>query len=172
MSLPFSRKQGLSWHAVKKAQTVMSDLFLASMILIILLAAIMFVRANYEQRINENVQNDVLVSQAIRISDVLVKTPGEPMNWENESGTPDVLGIASGDRVLSSDKVEAMFALNYPVLQQLTGTSNINITLKTVDGSVIHSTSINESTTISVRIERRVVYDGGVALLYIELWDK
>lgn len=156
----------------KQAQAVMADFFLATVVFMIILTAIIFTKNSYETRIHENLIEEELIFGALEVANVLVKTPGLPSNWEFEPDFVVMPGLASSDRILSTAKIDSFFDLNYSDIQDFMSMGNINLTLKDFNGVVIKSTGIAGPEFVShfIRIERRVLYNDEKAILVVDVW--
>ena len=156
-----------------KAQAVMSDMFLATLVFVILLTALMFTKSNYEQRLEGNLRQEELMAEAFQAAQILVSTPGIPENWETGQANATLLGLADRDRVLSDAKVEAFFNIDYPVSKEILRLDNFNLTLKQLDGTVRKTTAVIETDEVAnaVRVERRVIYNGSITLFVLDVWE-
>lgn len=156
----------------RKSQIAMSDLFLAASIFIILLGAVVYLYSHYTTKFESRQEFNRMQLSAIQITDMLVKSPGKPSNWESdEPDTPklEIMGLAysdAGKRNLSVLKVNAFLNLSYDKTRDILGTEHdFYFRLSTLGGSVIAEKGLNATGARAVSIERRVLYAGQSAIL-------
>lgn len=155
----------------RKAQIAVTDFFIALFIFVILLSFIMLTWNRYNLRLNERLEYEDMLTQALQVSNGLVKTSGYPVNWN--SSNVKVIGLASTDRVLSSDKL-ARF--NNMSDADLIDTFKIApyyfmFQLKNINGSAILAKGYAFSGDRSANIKRIVLYNGKEAIVEFSLWE-
>lgn len=72
-------------------------------------------------------QEDLLRSQAERTADFMVTTEGYPNNWEETGVEVRIPGFATGENILSMEKLEAFHNLSYERQTHLTKTQNFTL---------------------------------------------
>ena len=101
----------------KRGQAAVTDLFVAIGIFIVLVTVTSVLWNLYQVRLMNNMDHDETVVKAFQVSDILLKTPGEPSNWEqnvlnlgSESALPYIkyIGLVEGDRKVPYDKINAL----------------------------------------------------------------
>lgn len=108
----------------RKGQVSSVDAIVASMIfaiLLIFLIAFWFVSID---SIGNVTAKNTLQTPAIAISDLLLKSPGVPENWENDTSSLKVIGLAVSDtdhNVLDMEKLDNFTALEYNMSRELFG---------------------------------------------------
>ncbi len=100
-------------HLNKKGQGMAIDLLFAVIIFLLILGASMaLINSNTTTLVDKNILRE-LQERAIQTTDMLVRTQGQPNNWE-DLGTIDeigVIGLAKRDRVLDEAKVDKFVQL-------------------------------------------------------------
>jgi len=155
----------------KKGQTSMIDMLIASFLFIGLVTLIMVTWTNYNNRLNERLVYDQIQIKAFQVSDLLVKSPGSPTNWEENISSLKVIGLADTDRILSRNKINA-FANNL-TNETIKKTLNLedynfyfllNDTTFGIPPVKIYETGSkpNSTSTIAVNIRRYVILETGI----------
>ena len=91
----------------KKGQAAITDLFIAIAIFIVLITITTIMWHLYNLRFDARIDYDTMVLKTYQIVDTMVKSPGFPDNWEQDTANVVAIGLASGDRILSKEKVSA-----------------------------------------------------------------
>jgi hypothetical protein len=113
-----------------------------------------------------------LESSVISISEILVKSEGQPGNWENDVSSLEVLGLAESENFLSINKVNAFDSISVDQTKSLLGISNdFFISIKTIDGELLFSKGNDLTNASSVSIERIVYYNRTVSKLGVRLYE-
>ena len=155
----------------KKAQIFVIDFFIALFIFSVLLISIMFSWNNYNSKINEKIEYDLLINKAFQISNSLVRSSGFPPGWTEEN--VQIIGLASEDRVLSQSKIDsfAEFPLNTTAKEFKTYDYTFYFILKDINGNKIVDYGTNMTNAKkSATIRRYVVYNDEKATIEITLW--
>lgn len=155
----------------KKAQIFVIDFFIALFIFSILLITIMVSWNNYNTKMNEKADYDLLVNKAFQISNSLVRSNGFPLDWTESSF--QVVGLASEDRVLSQSRLDSFLniPLNETSKEFRTYDYDFYFVLKDINGLKIsdYGTNITNAKK-SATIRRYVVYNNEKATIEFTLW--
>ena len=95
----------------KKSQAVIIDLFIALFIFVLLLSITLIMWNKYANEINEKVIQKEMWIKAYQITDILVQSEGIPKTWHKNFSNINSLGLATMDRKLSLDKLNAFLNL-------------------------------------------------------------
>ena len=90
----------------KKSQTVTLDIVFAMVIFILFVTATFRIWNIYSERFYLNVESQDKWNMAFQITDLLVKSPGYPVDWDKHFADTQILGFAYNDRNLSQDKID------------------------------------------------------------------
>lgn len=155
----------------KKAQIVTTDLFIAVVIFTILMSIIVVSWGRYTTKLDDKLNYEEMQIRAFQISNLLVKSNGNPSNWEN-GGNIESLGLAARDRILSSSKVDAFVNLSYGNITKLLGIRNYDFYFKLKD-SENNSLALKgniPSGDFAVSLRRYVIYENEDAVMEFTLW--
>jgi len=155
----------------KKSQIAITDLFIALFVAAILITVIVFTWNKYTTILEEDISYNEMGVIAFQASDLLVKSKGEPLNWEENPTNVDVLGLASSDRNLSIRKIDAFVNLSYSNASKLLGTGfyNFYFKLKHINGTILTEHGKTPNNTV-INVQRLVWYDDEKAFLEFALW--
>lgn len=157
----------------KKAQIVLTDLFIALFVATILLVVIIFAWNRYSVIIEENSYYEGMQIIAFQTADLLVKSAGEPENWENDPENVYVIGLAGSDRTISEEKLDAFINLPLNISSRSLGIEiyDFYFQLKYINGTRLadygKGSSKNKST---VNVQRLVIYKNEKAVVEFGLW--
>ena len=163
---------------MKKGQAVITDLFIAIAVFIVLVTITTIIWDLYTIRLKMRQDFEDMVVKSIQISDQLVKNPGYPSDWEfNIPSNPDyikILGLAEDDRRLSSDKIDK-FRTNMTdqKIKELLkiGLYNYYFTIKEKNGSILLAKGNNPIGSFNtVNLARLVIYKSQPRIMEFALW--
>lgn len=95
---------------MSKAQIASLDVFIALSLFVFILATFFSVYNYVGEKNLSDLEYKEMAAQALAISDGLVKTSGNPSNWDRND--VEVFGLASEDRVISRQKAEEFCAVS------------------------------------------------------------
>lgn len=157
----------------KRAQLAVTDLFIALFIATILIVIIIFAWNRYTVILEDNVGYEEMQIIAFQVSDLLVKSEGEPEDWENDPSNVDVIGLASSDRELSPKKVEAFVNLSYNITSKSLGVElyHYYFQLKHINGTKMaeHGVIFPSNRSV-VNVPRLVMYENEEAVVEFAVW--
>lgn len=153
-----------------KGQVNALDFFIAISIISILLVSIMLTWNHYETRISSLIVYNDLLTNAIQASDQLVKSPGNPTNWN--SSNVNFIGLIDNDREISSIKLNNFVSLSESeVKEAMKIPHNFYFEIKN-DVEVINFTGTPPSGDVTtVKIQRYVYYENEKAKIELTLWE-
>lgn len=159
--------------AHRKAQLLTMDLLLALVPLTIALSMSANAISGVTSQIQEYAYFYSMQRQANDAADVLVKTPGEPPNW-NSAESPTIAGLAKYGGTLEIENeldLSKIMAVSNSNIVNLIGTSNFNLTMTTANGTLLRALGVaipSNATDIFVA-ERGFFIDPAEALSGITL---
>ncbi len=163
-----------------KAQVWSFDMAISILIFFSAMTALMFTWNYITAQNLEQFEISNAESQALRISDSLVRTQGIPVNWE--SGNPSVLGLASSENILDDAKIEALLAMDYNSVKSLLGIEGYQLYLaliyanstiaKTANGTQAEFGMQHVNEKIIVPVDRYCLYNGDIVTLRLILWTQ
>jgi hypothetical protein len=160
---------------LKRAQMAITDLFIALFAFTILIVVIVFAWNRYALILGENSDYEEMKIIAFQTADLLVKSGGEPEDWEEYPDNVDIIGLASSDRNLSTDKVYALINnISYSNASRSLGVAYYNFSLQI---NHINGTRLEEYRQIPanrsvINVQRLVHYGNEKAVLQFALWRK
>jgi hypothetical protein len=164
----------------KKAQIISIDLIISVIIFIILISFVFLTISRYQTSINENIASQDINVKALQISDLLVKSSGEPSNWEDDVSKLNTIGLASRDRSLHISKITEFLELDYNLTKEKFNveTFDFYFALKELNGALVEIDDDNIEKGLSaglnatnvVTIKRIVLYGGNEKRVEFTLW--
>ncbi len=125
----------------KKGQLNSVDMIMASVVIVILLVFAMVFWFNGILSAQNNIKKNGMEYTAISISDILLKSPGLPSNWTNNTANIQMLGLATSSNVLSSSKLSNFTNISYSNAKNLLGvTSEFYFYVEDLNGSRLYET--------------------------------
>ena len=156
-----------------RAQLLNADLLLAVTLFAVALGAIMLTWNFTKARMEEASWSRELEQRTYTISDVLVRTPGDPVDWESQpAGNITSMGLAGLDGGISQEKVAALKRVDPQRLNGIfqLGKENWHIILRGGDGSIINRAGPAPAGDYAVKSTRIVSYMNRTAFLEFTLW--
>lgn len=143
---------------MSKGQIITSDLILAVTLLTILVIYLGGAIDRSIEKFSESIQLHDLELNAVRISDMLVRTSGSPDNWEDNPNSAIAIGLSSSDRKISYGKLSAFSNLDYQTAKSVMGVSGYEFYFRLVSGGT--EKGLLPAGEKSVRVKRIVSYNG------------
>lgn len=155
----------------RKSQITLTDLFVAIFMATVLIIIIVFAWNRYTTILNDEANYKELQIIAFQTADLLVKSGGQTKGWERSPESVQVIGLASSDRNLSTEKVNAFVNLDYNITSKALGVElyNFHFQLNHINGTKLaeHGKTPSESV---VNVQRIVSYKNEKAVLEFGLW--
>ncbi len=166
-----------------KGQGLAIDFLFAAMIFLLLLNAALNVWSNEAGFVQKEYLLSELENKASPAIDLLVRTNGEPPDWEERDiNQTKIIGLAKSDRVLEPDKVRlfaqwgsAFWSVDYNKLKEKMFLSyDFYFKLSDETGTVIEETEKPPATFLgkvwSVNVKRIVKYGEGAGIVELTLY--
>jgi len=136
----------MGWYGLsRKGQINTLDFLIAILVYTVLLIFIIGFWFVSLAEIEGMVMRDRIDSVAITISDMLLKTPGVPDNWEENSSNAGAIGLVWGQNVLDGEKLSNFTALDYNVSRELLGVDgDFYFYVEDLDGNRLHECGVPE----------------------------
>ena len=152
-----------------RGQIFSTDLLIALVVFILILGMFTTVRTFSKNRLEENMMGQELETICYTAADTLVKTPGHPVNWEDDPNSPATtsIGLVKTDRVLDEGKLMALKEMAPGRLRETlrTGGNNVSIAVKGLGGEVIVQVGDHVEGPSAIMSRRIVTYNGTIASL-------
>ena len=112
---------------------------MASIVFVILLVFTIVFWFNSVSSAQNSVVRNRMEFTAISISDILLKSPGEPSNWTNNTANIQMLGLATSQNVLSTAKLANFSNISYSNMKTILGvTSEFYFYVQDLNGSRLY----------------------------------
>ena len=157
---------------MRKGQIATIDLFIALVVFFILIITVIQIWSLYNHRLGEDMDDETLQLLGFQISDFLVKSPGFPTAWEENVSSLEVIGLASSDRILSQEKINAFITLDYSLLKEKFNIEpfEYKFRIKDMTNNVINESGLNFTGDKSVVTERYVMVKNEKRVMEFTLW--
>jgi hypothetical protein len=155
----------------KKSQLAMGDFIVALVIATLMLMVIMFTWNRYTIVLDENTRFRNMESTALQAADLLVKSPGSPIDWETDISDIQIIGLAVTNRNISLNKLNSFANINYNRSLKLLGLElyNFDFSFSYANGTTISQHGKSTNGTI-ININRIVRFQNEDATLKISVW--
>lgn len=160
----------------KKGQIFSTDLIISVVAFMVIFIFIFSLWGIYSTRLNENMASEELQLLTFQIIDILMKSRGEPNNWEINPSGAKVIGLRLNPGSIDKDKLNAFLSLEY---NQTKGIFNIgrfdyNFKVLDINGSLINNIglSLNQSDSQVVSVNRFVMVENETKEIRFALWRR
>ena len=147
-----------------KGQIMSSDFLVAFFLFLILFIAVTIAWNGMLDSSITDIERKYMESIAMRITDIFVKSPGYPSNWENREIV--AIGLVDHDRRIDQAKLDAFMNMDYETSKDVLGIKGYDYFFRLVRNNVTKGYLGGET---AIFIERRVLYNGDDRLEFI-LW--
>jgi hypothetical protein len=151
-----------------------TDVMAAVIIVIAVATMLLGTWAYIKARMDETAHVQDLKYKVTVLSDILVKTGGNPVGWEGlaDYGAIESIGLVDVDREINEDKLNRVGYIGKDVLQEIFRIDQFNyqIILRAADGTIVKSVGESPGGRVSVQNTRVVTYRGRPAFLEVVLW--
>ncbi|GEM_PF-1026875 len=156
-------------HNNKKGQAVITDLFIAIGIFIVLITITSVLWNLYQIRLTNRLEYDALTVKAFTISDALLKTPGNPDNWDArivDENFEDIdiayPGLVVGELIVPYEKTFGLTLLTEDDLRTTfnAGQYRFGLRIRDATGQIDLYTigKVSGSSKFSVNLARNIIY--------------
>lgn len=157
----------------QKGQAVLIDFFFASIIFLILFFAVQSQWTQDIQTAREKSTQHEIQLKAYAIAETLVKTPGEPENWETlPVSSIERIGLAQSTLSLDTQKVNAFKNLdqNYSAVKEILRAGQYDYFFQ-LDGTTDVNAGLAPPTDATKIVIRRIVeFEGSEAVVIFTLY--
>ena len=153
-----------------KAQIWSFDFAISFLIFFLILVPTLFL-FNYiiEQEISQR-SLDEIETKALAISDSIVRTAGNPADWN--ATTVRSIGLAQQENILNITKVEYFMGMNYDTVKAvMTDGYDFNLTIKDLNGTVYGTVGTNPVNKTTVPVQRYAKYGDRVVSVMLKLYS-
>ena len=157
----------------KKSQIVITDFVVSAFIFFLLIILIFFLWSFYNIRLEDDLVFEDMQIKIFQISNILVKTGGNPSDWEKNVSKATMIGLAEEDRILSEDKVANFTRMNQSNVSSLLklGRYNFSMNLTDLQGNTLASFGKYTYGEKVVGIRRYVLYNGKKSIMAFRIWE-
>ncbi len=158
-----------------RGQVFSSDLVLAFVIFTIIFAIFLTTWQYNKNRMIEAEYVRGIEAVGYGFADVLVRTPGEPADWEKNLSAQEgilSLGLVKFDRNIDEGKLNALSGLSQAVLRNVSRSAEkgVQVVLRDRGGAVIKATAEAPKTEHAITVTRLAIYRGEPAFLDVKVW--
>ena len=155
---------------LERGQLSISDAFVALFIALLFFSLAIAVWNADLAYINKRSNYNDLKQEAFLALNQLVLSPGYPSAWD--ANTVQVLGLASGKRVLSPAKLASFAALSDAQIAGLLNLREHGFLFEMYTGSaLVYSKGAARSSGLAVSMERIVEFDGNLSRAELTVYD-
>jgi len=158
---------------VRRGQAVSTDYIVGVAIFLLLLGAITMMWEKTVYRVAADYKIREMTYATARAADLLVKSPGTPNNWEQNTSTLKAVGAAQDDRVLSDAKLTSITGLNYTAVRKYLGVGefDVYVRVENATGSLKYELGSPPNGEITVNVRRYCTLNGVGAVVDVRVWD-
>lgn len=151
-----------------KGQIFSTDLFSSLFVFIIIFAALAIMWNNAIERQEKDESLKEIELEAMRVSDLIIRTPGYPANWENiPVDNVRNVGLINSDREIDKDKLNAFLLMNYDESKIKFSIQRFDYSFRLVKANITKGSSGGSN---KILIRRPVLFNGTVDTFEFELW--
>ena len=155
---------------MKKAQIGTLDLFAAISISSLLIVAIFSTYNYYNNALERKILFNDMQMTSFAAVDYLVKSPGQPYNWETAPSTTERIGLAKRPLILSENKLDEFTKLEYNKQKELLNIIGYDFYFKLTSKDVETSGNYPSDADYVVNAQRVVMYKNSTAKVELRLW--
>ena len=116
----------------KKGQIFSIDLVVSVVVFIIIFIFLISLWNLYSDRLQENVSSEEMYLVSFQISDILLRTPGTPNNWEAGSNAVTI-GLELSPGFLDQNKIDSFLAYDYQEVKEMFNIERFEYNFKIFD---------------------------------------
>ena len=113
-----------------KAQIIATDFILAVIILIFIMVVSISMWKNEIDNLRLHERRTEMENLALSIADILVRSPGNPEDWELRDEVEITLGLANESHVLDKEKVSKLLTMSQDDVKNILGIDNFNFFIR------------------------------------------
>jgi len=113
----------------RKSQITVLDLFISFGMASLLVVFIVLGWNSYTNLLARGQREKFIELQAMQTLDLLIKSPGEPVDWEKNIASSEVFGLAMSDRNISQKKLDALSLSSYNQTSRMLGIDLVDFQL-------------------------------------------
>jgi hypothetical protein len=152
----------------KQGQAAITDLFVAIGIFIVLITITSVLWNLYHIRLINRMDHDDIVVKTFQVSDMLLKTPGSPDNWDYlvsqgaTSSDIEFIGVIDEEYKIPYNKITALMNLGEDEIKKVfhAGQYNFGLRIKDANSAIVFSVGkMSGGGKFSVNLERDIMYE-------------
>ena len=158
----------------KKGQIFSIDAGISLISFIMVFIVVIAIYNLYTTRLNDNVLSTDLQLSAFTMSNALINTKGEPINWNNNLNNVTVMGLAKHKGLIDKDKLDGFLAMDYNLSKEIFNVEKFDYYFRVYDssGEFLNNSGVNMSDEIleAVSVNRYVLVDNQTRQLQLILY--
>jgi len=156
----------------RKGQMNSIDLMMAILIFVILIVFVIGFWFVEQKEIQSTLTKNRLEAEAISISDILIKSPGIPSDWEKNQSEIKMLGLAIEGNVLSDAKISNFTNMSYSSAQNYLGLDDqFYFYIENMNGNRLYQFGNNTFGDQVIVITRFAVLNGEKILMRVSVYE-
>jgi len=156
----------------RKGQMNSIDLMMAILIFVILIVFVIGFWFVEQKEIQSTLTKNRLEAEAISISDILIKSPGNPSDWEKNQSEIKMLGLAIEGNVLSDAKISNFTNMSYSSAQNYLGLDDqFYFYIENMNGNRLYQFGNNTFGDQVIVITRFAVLNGEKILMRVSVYE-
>jgi len=164
------KRVGLMYHKSKQGQASVIDFTVAFIVFTAIFVVDYYLWSQVEAKIANNEDEHYFKTSVYNAVESLVKTMGQPYNWEINMSSALSIGLAIKDNWLSNDKLSALSDADYnETSSRVLSTGEYQITIIDSDNNEVYSTGL-EPQGQTVRVDRLVRINDSYYTLIFRGW--
>ncbi|MCX6768721.1 MAG: hypothetical protein NTY83_02680 [Candidatus Micrarchaeota archaeon] len=149
---------------------IATDFFIATTVFMMVLAYSTYTYFYYVGQFGDAEARKEAEMSAMAITDLMLKGPGNPVEWQYAPNGTTSLGLAYEPNVIDPEKLSALEAMEYNRSRELMGLgTDYHMRVRRVDGTVLmeKGTRQNES---AISVKRVAVYNGSYSWVELDVY--
>jgi len=158
-----------TWKKTKTGQLFSMD-FLAAVFIFIIVFGVLLVSwgSVIEDSIKYSERKDMEL-YASRIADFFVSGGGKPYNWIDDPQSAYTIGLASTDRTIDTERLNALITMDNETLRSKLLISNYNFCIRLVNAGIVKGFEFKGDGVMALA-SRAVIYEGMPDVIEVYIW--
>ena len=158
----------------KRGQAVVTDLFVAIAVFVILVTIISLSWDLYQIRFIKKIEYDDMILRTFHASDSLIKSKGIPTNWNHlyPPTLPQELGLVNLERTIDDKKLAKFRNMSGNDIENILKIKPYKFywVLKNETGAILITHGTPPSGKLNVNVARLVIYKGKPSAMELSIW--
>lgn len=146
------------------------DFFLAAMVFMLVLAYSSYTYYYYVGQYRAAEARKETEISSLAITDLMLKSPGNPVEWQNDPNGTMAIGLAYEENIIDPEKLSALEMMDYNRSRELMGLStDYYMRVRWVDGTLIMEKGGKQNES-AVSMKRVAAYNGTYAWVEFDVY--